>query len=95
MQRYGDFGLIPRKLPDSCRSCCDKGSDLRQSRGDEVGFSRKEQKSVSFFRNFLFIFLFLVSPEDTQLLTYSLTFYFAILGLIILAEQIIIIIFAA
>ena len=39
--------------------------------------------------------LFLVSPEDTQLLTYSLTFYFAILGLIILAEQIIIIIFSS
>ena len=39
--------------------------------------------------------LFLVSPEVTQLLTYSLTFYFAILGLIILAEQIIIIIFSS
>ena len=39
--------------------------------------------------------MFLVSPEVTQLLTYSLTFYFAILGLIILAEQIIIIIFSS
>ena len=33
VQRYGDFGLIPRILPDSCRSCCDRGRDLRQSRG--------------------------------------------------------------
>ena len=38
MQRYGDFGLIPRNLPDSCRSCCDKGMRLRQSRGR--GFER-------------------------------------------------------
>ena len=36
MQRYGDFGLIPRNLPDSCRSCCDKGSGLRQSKGRGV-----------------------------------------------------------
>ena len=33
VQRYGDFGLIPRNLPDSCRSCCDRGMRLRQSRG--------------------------------------------------------------
>ena len=36
MQRYGDFGLIPRNKPDSCRSCCDKGMRLRQSRGGGV-----------------------------------------------------------
>ena len=33
LQRYGDFGLIPRKKPDSCRSCCDKGMRLRQNKG--------------------------------------------------------------
>ena len=33
VQRYGDFGLVPRILPDSCRSCCDRGKRLRQSRG--------------------------------------------------------------
>ena len=33
LQRYGDFGLIPRNLPDSCRSCCDKGMRLRQNKG--------------------------------------------------------------
>ena len=38
VQRYGDFGLIPRNLPDSCRSCCDRVKDLRQSRG--IGFER-------------------------------------------------------
>ena len=36
MQRYGDFGLIPRKKPDSCRSCCDKRMRLRQI-GDDIG----------------------------------------------------------
>ena len=36
LQRYGDFGLIPRNWPDSCRSCCDKGMRLRQSRGKEL-----------------------------------------------------------
>ena len=41
MQRYGDFGLIPRNLPDSCRSCCDKGRDLRQSKGRGVRGCRK------------------------------------------------------
>ena len=41
MQRYGDFGLIPRNLPDSCRSCCDRGSDLRQSGGRGVRGCRK------------------------------------------------------
>ena len=38
LQRYRDFGLIPRNWPDSCRSCCDKGMRLRQSRG--IGFER-------------------------------------------------------
>ena len=33
MQRYGDFGLIPRNWPDYCGSCCDKGRFLRQSGG--------------------------------------------------------------
>ena len=36
MQRYCDFGLIPRNLLDSCRSCCDKGNVLRQSEGREL-----------------------------------------------------------
>ena len=38
MQRYGDFWLIPRNLPDSCRSCCDKGKRLRQSGGSGLDF---------------------------------------------------------
>ena len=33
VQRYVDFGLVPRILPDSCRGCCDRGKRLRQSRG--------------------------------------------------------------
>ena len=44
LQRYGDFGLIPRNLPDSCRSCCDKGKDLRQSWEEWVGLCRKRHK---------------------------------------------------
>ena len=42
MQRYGDFGLIPRNLPDSCRSCCDKGMRLRQNKGRKPVESEKE-----------------------------------------------------
>ena len=37
LQRYGDFGLIPRNWPDSCRSCCDRGNVLRQSGGMGLG----------------------------------------------------------
>ena len=33
VQRYGDFELIPRIWADSYRSCCDRGSVLRQSEG--------------------------------------------------------------
>ena len=32
MQRYDDFWLIPRKIPDSYRSCCDRLGVLRQNR---------------------------------------------------------------
>ena len=47
MQRYGDFGLIPRNLPDSCRSCCDRGSDLRQSGGRGVRGCGKAERSTA------------------------------------------------
>ena len=33
VQRYDEKLLIPRNLPDSCRSCCDKGMRLRQNKG--------------------------------------------------------------
>ena len=33
MQRYDEKLLFPRKMPDYCRSCCDKGMRLRQNKG--------------------------------------------------------------
>ena len=33
MKKITNYKPIPRNLPDSCRSCCDRIWDLRQSRG--------------------------------------------------------------
>ena len=33
MQRYDEKLQFPRKMPDYCRSCCDRVKDLRQSKG--------------------------------------------------------------
>ena len=56
MQRYGDFGLIPRNLPDSCRSCCDKGKYLRQSRGGGLECVVKNIKKLNLFVVILMFF---------------------------------------
>ena len=59
MQRYGDFGLIPRNLPNSCRSCCDKGMYLRQSRGRGFGVCRKVHKKGKEIRKYFFLPFFM------------------------------------
>ena len=43
VQRYGDFELIPRIWADSYRSCCDRGSVLRQSEGMRLDFVTKNK----------------------------------------------------
>ena len=56
MQMYVDFWLIPINKSDSCRSCCDKGMRLRQSRGGGLECVVKNIKKLNLFVVILMFF---------------------------------------